>query len=89
MRHVPWTEQSLYFTLLESTLQFDRFHIRGGEDAIYDGPNSLWEPEQLAWWDPERAFRSRGDARFLVVQSNTGIDVATVREKLMPYLLGE
>jgi hypothetical protein len=73
LRQLPWTEQSLYFTFLEATGTFDRYHVTPAEDAIYDGHKSLWYKEQLASWDPDEALATTGDAYFIVAQSTTGI----------------
>lgn len=52
--------------------------------AIYD--HCVWHPEDFDGWDPARLEESP-DAWFCVVQSNTGIDVKRVAERverLMP-----
>ena len=74
MRNTPWTEYTLYHTFLEGAGLWDQYHIRGGVDSVYDVRACLWDP---GTWDPQKAIES--GAPFVVVQSNTGIPVDTVR----------
>ena len=71
LESVPWTEYVLYFTWLEATGRYDRYHFAGehGADTIYG--NSLWLPDQdLASWDAEAIFGHDVPFQFAVVQSN-------------------
>ena len=81
-----WTEQTLYFTFLEAFGLFDQYHVNGSQDAIYDAGASLWFREHLASWDPERAFNPTGRSYFVVMQSNSGVDVEFVRRMVEEHL---
>lgn len=83
----PWTEYALYFTFLEATGRFDRFHSRGS-DCIYDLEGSFWRAErkQFSTWAPGAAVSGHGAPWFVVVQSNTHVAPALVRQKLEGFL---
>jgi hypothetical protein len=74
MRNTPWTEYTLYHTFLEGAGLWDRYHIRGGVYDVNDARACHWDQ---GTWDPQKAIES--GAPFVVVQSNTGIPVETVR----------
>ena len=84
MRNTPWTEYSLYYTFLEAMDLFDKYHIRKGNDAIYDMCSSLWLKEQINTWEIENKFKR--NSYFLIIQSNTGYPVDEIWEKLRNYL---
>ena len=86
LRNTPWTEYTLYHTFLEHAGLFDTYHVRRGGDAIYDNTLSVWQPDEFEALDLDRLLR--GQAFFLVVQSNTGIPAAAVWKKL-EAVLGE
>jgi Family of unknown function (DUF6492) len=77
-RHLPWTEYAVYFTFAEQTGLFERYHVHGGEDAIYG--NSVWIESQFDDWQPT------DDHPFSVVQSATRVSPDRVAEKVEPYL---
>lgn len=84
----PWTEYALYFTFLEATGRFEKYHSRT-DYCIYDIEHSLWEAKDTLLpedWDPSPAFRGEGPPWFIVGQSNTGISAAVMRERLAPLL---
>jgi hypothetical protein len=83
----PWTEYALYYTFLEATGRFERFH-RYSADCIYDVERSVWfaDRSDFGSWDPEPIFRGLGPPWFVVVQSNTRIAPAEVSRKLGRYL---
>lgn len=86
----PWTEYALYFSFLEHSGLFDRFHVRA-EQCIYDNDLSLWHANDRqipSDWDPAPAFAGQGPPWFLVAQSNTGISAEAYRERLIPLLRG-
>lgn len=86
----PWTEYALYFSFLEHSGLFDRFHVHA-EQCIYDNDLSLWHADEKqipAKWDPAPAFVGQGPPWFLVAQSNTGISAEAYRERLVPLLRG-
>jgi Family of unknown function (DUF6492) len=78
LRNLPWTEYAVYFTFLERTGLFDRYHVHAGEDAIYG--NCVWMESQFDGWEPAPAFA------FSVVQSATRVSAERVWQKLEPYI---
>ena len=84
LRRLPWTEYSLYGTFLEGAGLWDRYHVDGGESALYG--NGVWIHGQWGAWDPG-AFVGRPEAPpFAVVQSAARIPPAEVRARVEPYL---
>lgn len=84
----PWTEYALYYSFLETSGSFDRFHVLAPR-CIYDDERSLWHASDgrlPAQWDPAPAFSGAGPPWFLVAQSNTGISVADIRARIDPLL---
>jgi hypothetical protein len=83
----PWTEYALYYTFLEATGRFERFH-RYSAACIYDVERSVWYADRRDFgvWDPEPSFRGFGPPWFVVVQSNTRIAPVDVQRKLGRYL---
>jgi hypothetical protein len=83
LSRIPWTEYSLYHMFLEAKGMADLFHVYKEGNVICDGASSLWMPEQIAQWT---AGSLEPEAPFIVAQSNTGIDVETVEQKVEPFL---
>jgi uncharacterized protein DUF6492 len=83
----PWTEYGLYYTFLEATGRFGKFHTET-RWCLYDVEQSIWYAKEvdLDSWDPSPAFRGEGPPYFLVFQSNTGIDPAFVGSRIEPLL---
>lgn len=77
----PWSEYSLYYSFLEATGQFDDYHYESHR-ALYDPQRSLWHAEHFDGWNPEPAFLGNAPPFFIVVQSNTGIELARLRARL-------
>ncbi|MGC4087203.1 MAG: DUF6492 family protein [Polyangiaceae bacterium] len=79
----PWTEYALYYTFLEATGRFDRYHSRNS-DCIYDLEGSYWRANRkpFSTWSPNAALTGHGAPWFVVVQSNTEVAPALVRQKL-------
>ena len=77
---LPWTEYSLYFTFLEATGRFERYHTHAQRSLC---GNCLWKRTDFAAWDPTeaRAFRN---PPFMVVQSIANIPPELILEKLEP-----
>ena len=84
LRNTPWTEYSLYHTFLESSGIFDRYHVGRGREAIYDNDRSVWFERDFL--DAKIDEFMRGEASFLVVQSNTEIAPERIWEKVRFYL---
>lgn len=78
VRNTPWTEYTLYHTFMEGSGRWDRCHVDGGAEAVYDTEASFWWEKDD--WSVARA-RS-GKAHFIIAQSNTGIPVEVVRSAL-------
>ena len=84
----PWTEYALYYTFLESTGLFDRYHERT-DYCIYDIGLSLWHApnnELPANWAPSPAFEGDGPPWFIVAQSNTGVSAKQILGIIEPLL---
>jgi hypothetical protein len=83
----PWTEYALYYTFLEATGRFERFHSRD-EACIYDLEGSFWRGDRKPFsdWAPNACFTGEGAPWFVVVQSNAHVDPALVRRKLEGYV---
>lgn len=84
----PWTEYALYYSFLEASGSFERYHYRAPH-GLYDEQRSMWHArgaELPADWDPAPAFSGEGPPWFIVAQSNTGIGADVVRHKLEPLL---
>jgi len=87
----PWTEYALYYSFLEASGSFDRYHFYAPY-CLYDDERSLWaakDGELPDNWDPSPAFLGAGPPWFIVAQSNTGIDADVIRRKLEPLMLGK
>ena len=81
IRNTPWTEYTLYHTFLEGEGLWDRYHINGGSDAVYDTYSSLWSKSDN--WNITDALA--GNARFIVIQSTTGIPVEDILERIETF----
>lgn len=81
----PWAEYALYFTYLEATDQFDRYHVES-EACIYDVQRSLWKnTKTLEGWDPSPLFEGAGPPYFAVIQSNAELPVDELWQRLTPW----
>lgn len=82
----PWTEYALYYTYLEASGRFERFHTHSST-CIYDQEGSFWRADRRAFpsWAPLASSSSTGAPWFVVVQSNTHVPPAQVRRKLAEY----
>src|SRR5688572_2283433 len=85
---LPWTEYALYYTFLEATGLFDRFHVVS-PFCVYDVERSIWyrKRDDFGDWDPAPCFAGSGPPWFVVVQSNTHLEPERVQAKFAPYLL--
>lgn len=83
----PWTEYALYYTFLEATGRFERFHEQRS-DCIYDLDGSFWRADsrEFAAWTPRDTTSHEGAPWFAVVQSNTNVAPALVRRKFQGAL---
>ncbi len=79
----PWTEYRLYYTFLEATNLFERFH-RESPVGIYNAEHSLWHATDFdaTRWDPAPDFEGAGPPYFVVLQSNTKIPPETFASRL-------
>jgi Family of unknown function (DUF6492) len=85
LTNLPWTEYSLYYTFLEATGQFEKYHFRT-TTCIHSRTRSLWRKDQIDTWDPLNK-PDEDPSFFLVIQSNTEISPKLVLQKLQPLLL--
>jgi hypothetical protein len=83
LRNLGWSEYALYHTYLEGLGLWEKFHYEVGDVGI--AWNSVWVKGDFESWRPEDSFLS-GDFFFSVVQSNTGVDVIDVWERVRSYL---
>ncbi|MFZ5897122.1 MAG: DUF6492 family protein [Myxococcota bacterium] len=83
----PWTEYALYYTFLETTGAFERFH-EYTPYCLYDVERSVWRQRaaSFAHFDPSACFDGQGPPWFFIVQSNTRLEPELVRTKLMGYV---
>jgi len=79
---LPWTEYALYFTFLEATGRFERFHTSAMRSLCGD---CIWRRDSFADWDPTlpRPYRQ---PPFIVVQSITKIPPEMILERIEPLL---
>ncbi|HET9929328.1 MAG TPA: DUF6492 family protein [Polyangiaceae bacterium] len=83
----PWTEYALYYTFLEATGAFERFHEHV-DTCLYDVEGSIWRADRrdFAGWRLGANMQHAGAPWFIVVQSNTGISPAAIEAKLFGEL---
>jgi len=84
LRNLPWIDTVLYDTFLERTGQLEKYHLLSEESTI--GGNSVWYLNTWPAWRPEESFTNRNDFFFSVLQSNTGLRVEDVWERVRPFL---
>ena len=84
LRHLPWTEYAVYHTFLEATSLFDRYHVLGGDEALY--ARAVWMESQFDEWPVEDVFDGANPSPFTVVQSATRIPPERVLAKVEPFL---
>ncbi len=77
-----WVENTLYTELAEMTGDLDRWHTPPDNCSPYRSAGDLWTPGQLPDWDPVAALAAAPQVRFVVAQSNLGLDPGYVRERL-------
>ncbi len=83
LRNLGWSEYALYHTYLEGLGLWEKYHYEVGDVGI--AWNSVWVKDDFELWKPENSFLG-GDFFFSVVQSNTGVAVVDVWEKVRSYL---
>ncbi len=81
----PWSEYSMYFTLLEATGRFERYHF-DSDYCIYDIDRSVWWKADFDRWDAAPLFEGSGPPYFAVIQSNTHVPTAHVWQKVARWL---
>lgn len=85
LRNLPWTEYALYYTYLEATNLFDKYHILA-DTCIYSTNKSIWAKDDIASWKAEECFTGERDFFFCIAQSNTQISPREVWNKVRIYL---
>jgi hypothetical protein len=89
---INWTEYTLYWLNAEAQGLLAQFHtLPGPGQASLHTAESVWYAGRgganLDLWDAEKYFSGgEGSGIFAVIQSNTGLDVQTIAEKLRPYM---
>ena len=88
---MDWTEYTLYWLNAEEQGLIDRFHAFPSPGALQLHTDvSIWNAgkggENLQKWDAAKHFSAEGKGIFAVIQSNTGLDIDQVTEKLRPYM---
>ena len=81
----PWTEYALYYTFLEASDRYARYHFDDSR-CIYDVERSVWRRTDFASWDPTPLFQGEGPPYFAVIQSINDASPAEVAERLAPFL---
>ncbi len=81
----PWSEYAMYFTYLEATGRFERYHF-DSDYCIYDVERSVWWRSDFDAWDATALFEGQGPPYFAVIQSNMGISAERVWQKVAPWL---
>jgi hypothetical protein len=81
----PWAEYAMYFTLLEATGRFERYHF-SSDYCIYDVDRSVWWKADFDAWDARPLFDGSGPPYFAVIQSNTQVPAERVWQKVAPWL---
>jgi Family of unknown function (DUF6492) len=84
LRNLPWTEYAVYHTFLEATGLFDRYHVLGGDEALY--ARAVWMESQFDDWPAEEIFVRANGFCFTIVQSATRIPPERVLAKVVPHL---
>ena len=79
---LPWTEYALYYTFLEATGRFERYHTPAKRSLCGD---CIWRHDRFADWNPSlpRPYRQ---PPFIVVQSITRIPPEQILERIEPLL---
>jgi hypothetical protein len=79
---LPWTEYALYFTFLEATGRFERYHTHAQRSLCGD---CIWRDDRFENWQPAlpRPYRQ---PPFIVVQSITKIPPEKILERIEPLL---
>lgn len=85
---VPWTEYAVYYTFSESSGIFHDFFLESNI-GIYDFANSIWYKEDFEQklLQLNSCFDGKGPPYFIIVQSNTHIDITYLNENIKPLLL--
>jgi hypothetical protein len=81
LSHVPWTEYSLYYTFLERSGLFDRYHV---PELVRTYANNIWRNDDPDAWDPAGSFSADGQL-FSVLQSHTVLAIDPIIEKIRGY----
>ena len=82
LSQLPWTEYTLYYTYLEHTGLFDRYHVPA-RSKIYG--NNIWRGQDPAAWNPAKSFAARRAPWFSVLQGHTVHDVDAIVAKIRAY----
>lgn len=82
----PWAEYAMYFTYLEATGRFERYHVESNQ-CIYDVERSIWyKSTRIEDVDLDSLFVGSGPPYFIVVQSNTGTEAQRTWDRVREYI---
>ena len=81
-----WTENTVYGEAAEASGELEQRHTPLGYPSPYHSTADLWSVEQLDAWRPLDVLAARPATRFVVVQSNVGLDPAYIRKRLAPFV---
>lgn len=85
IKNIPWTEYTLYFTFLEGTNLFNKYHTKPDIENICSYKNSVWYKKDFPSWKPEKSFKKK-KYFFIIVQSNTGMNPKEIWAKVSKYI---
>ena len=81
-------ENAIYFLHMVKTGTLEDHHIvkREQDQSPLHSSSEVWVKEQFESWDPSYCFSDKSTGIFSLVQGNTYIDPALVREKIGPFI---
>lgn len=88
---MDWTEYTLYWLNAENKGLIETFHVTPAPGALQLHTDvSIWQSgrggENLQKWDAAHHFSDEGVGIFAVIQSNTGLDIDQITDKLRPFM---
>jgi Family of unknown function (DUF6492) len=83
-----WSEYALYHLCAEQHGMLQEFHIAAGADTPKRlmCPSAVWVASQFETWNVEECFDPAAPGFFTLVQSNTRIPPALIRQRLAGHL---
>jgi len=84
IKHLPWTEYTLYFTFMEGIGLFQKYYNKPAKENICGNLDSVWFKKDVKKFDPEKIFKKK-KYFFIVFQSTTGINSNELWSKISKY----